>query len=189
MKATLRPGHVDIWRFVAAGDTADDAVAWHRQVRGRSRRVLADYAGVNPADLVIERGASGKPFIAGESALHYNLSHCRDLALLAVSGERELGIDVETQRPITDPDRLARRAFDPTDRALLASCLPARKPLAFLLLWTRFEARQKSHGHGIFSTPVDRDRVRCQSLRISDRHIACICTSGQSPLALRFFDA
>jgi hypothetical protein len=47
-----------------------------------------------------EEGRFGKPMLAGafEGALRFNVSHSGELALYAVSGEREVGVDVEEIR-------------------------------------------------------------------------------------------
>jgi phosphopantetheinyl transferase len=64
------------------------------------RRVLAVYLGEEPDRIRLERGEHGKPRLAGAGArLEFNLSHSRDLALVAVSGELEVGVDVERVRP------------------------------------------------------------------------------------------
>ncbi|HKO39194.1 MAG TPA: hypothetical protein VJU14_12580 [Solirubrobacterales bacterium] len=64
------------------------------------RRVLAVYLREQPQEIELTRGKHGKPRLAADSArLEFNLSHSGDLALVAVSGTLEVGIDVERMRP------------------------------------------------------------------------------------------
>jgi phosphopantetheinyl transferase len=64
------------------------------------RAVLAVYLREQPEQIRLERGEHGKPRLAGGAArLQFNLSHSGELALVAVSGELEVGVDVQWMRP------------------------------------------------------------------------------------------
>jgi 4'-phosphopantetheinyl transferase len=64
------------------------------------QRVLAVYLGLEPGRIRLTEGEHGKPRLAGpQGQLEFNLSHSGELALVAVSGEREVGIDVERVKP------------------------------------------------------------------------------------------
>lgn len=67
---------------------------------GALRRVLAVYLQERPERIRLERGAHGKPRLAGVATpLEFNLSHSGEIALVVVSGELEVGVDVEWVRP------------------------------------------------------------------------------------------
>ncbi|HEY6729935.1 MAG TPA: hypothetical protein VI039_02805 [Solirubrobacterales bacterium] len=84
-------GEVHVWRLGTAADPL--------------RRVLAVYLGEEPARIQLEKGEHGKPRLAGnEPPLKFNLSHSGDLALVAVSGANEMGVDVERLRPKREAD-------------------------------------------------------------------------------------
>src|SRR5437868_3371012 len=60
--------------------------------RGQLRRVLARYLG--STDVHLACSSFGKPFLE-DCPLTFNISHSGDLALIAVSRQRSVGIDVE----------------------------------------------------------------------------------------------
>ena len=94
---------------------------WPRS-RALLRLLLARYSG-QPADsLELQPGTFGKPRLARDAQLHFNLSHSGPLALYALSREGPVGVDVE--------------------RA-------GRRPAAFLRDWTRREAAVKCLGTGL----------------------------------------
>lgn len=179
------PTQVDVWR-IDLDERAESAKACTHDAL---HEILARYLPDGRQAVVIERSTSGKPCLSNPGfPLRFNLSHCRDLALVAISACCELGIDVERRRSLGDPLRLARRAFSDADVAILESLPPDRQPAGFLDLWTQLEARQKAFGRGVFAAPVDRASVRCITLRPTPHHYACVCgAQPRGALELRFF--
>ncbi|MEO3872002.1 4'-phosphopantetheinyl transferase superfamily protein [Nonomuraea sp. B12E4] len=115
--------------------------------RSRLRRTLASYLGVEPGAVRLRRGRHGKPELAGDGP-RFNLSHSGDVALLAVSATRDVGVDVERVRHDMDVVRLAHRFFTPGEYALVRGA--ERPPDAFARLWTRKEACVKALGGTLF---------------------------------------
>jgi 4'-phosphopantetheinyl transferase len=69
--------------------------------RGALRSILGGYALRAPAELSFSYNPRGKPALSdasGEPSLRFNISHARELALLAFSSGREVGIDLEYMR-------------------------------------------------------------------------------------------
>ena len=164
--------HADIWR-IAQGPDSEHSM--RERAHAALREILARYAGISTERLRIENASGGKPFLATPpGAVEFNLSHCPDLALLAVSMRSPVGVDVEADRKVDDPLRLARRVLDVSDLALLEAQTPAGRPALFLDLWTQFESRQKALGRGIFAERADPDGLRGISFRPTGRHIACV---------------
>ena len=86
---------------------------------------------------------AGKPRI---DDLHFNLSHGGEVAVVAVSGEREVGVDVEPVRRDSQAEVVAPRVLAAPELAELAAApAPARHEL-FLRFWTRKEALVKAYG-------------------------------------------
>lgn len=123
------------------------------------RRILAGYLNRDPAHLEFVTGEHGKPELANAGApsnraLHFNLSHSGDLALVAVSLHGAVGVDVEQWRDRIQPMEIAERFFSPFERDALRA-LPAHdgdgEPLqrGFFSTWSRKEAYLKATGHGI----------------------------------------
>jgi 4'-phosphopantetheinyl transferase len=114
------------------------------------RSVLAERSGLEPLALRFSTGPHGKPLLAlNEGALHFNLSHSGELALIAVSASVEVGVDVEHIRPIHDVSRLAERFFTAAEASALAALPEADRNTAFFRMWTRKEALLKATGQGI----------------------------------------
>ena len=119
--------------------------------RGATRRILGQCLGRPPARLTWHTGPWGKPRIAGhEDTVRFNLSHCAGHALLAVTGPRDIGVDLERARPGRDAVALSRRYFPAEESALVAETAEDRRPDVFLTLWTRKEACTKAAGASLF---------------------------------------
>ncbi|HEX5415197.1 MAG TPA: 4'-phosphopantetheinyl transferase superfamily protein, partial [Chloroflexota bacterium] len=127
-------------------------------VRGWLRTMLAAYLDDAPANLRFTYGSHGKPAIASRNPpdLRFNLSHSADVALLAVTRGREVGVDVELRRG--GKLRLAERFFAADEVARLRSLPADEQERAFYRCWTRKEAFVKARGEGL-SLPLRRFSV------------------------------
>lgn len=132
-------------RFRREGDRQRFTVA-HAAVR----LLIADYLSVDARTIHFQTAEHGKPFIPG-MPVQFNLSHSGELALLAVTHERNIGIDVEEDRQVPDAMRLAERFFSKAEIERMQRL--ATDPLAlnrgFLECWTRKEAFIKAVGYGL----------------------------------------
>ena len=125
--------------------------------RGRLRETLAGYLGLEPSELGLAVGDHGKPHVSvaqGENGLCFNLSHAGDLALLALSSQCELGIDLEQREDNLLFQGMARQFFSIREQAELFSLPPELQLTAFYRCWTRKEAYLKGCGSG-FSQPAN----------------------------------
>ena len=119
---------------------------------GALRVILGGYLSANPGDLSFAVNEHGKPVLAErrrEGGVTFNLSHSRDLALVAVARNREIGVDVEYMRDPKNPGQLAKRFFAEEEKLFLASHPPEEMKSAFFRCWTRKEAYVKGLGRGI----------------------------------------
>ncbi len=173
----LRPGEIHLWcagldvpqavESILSSLSADErerAAHFAKQLlrdrfvigRGMLRAILAKYLATDPGELQFRYGGSGKPVLAppwGSRGLHFNLSHCEGLGLLAVA-DREVGIDVECVRSVASMPELVERCFTVEEKAAWRELPPDAQPRAFFLAWTRKEAWLKAVGSG-FSFPLD----------------------------------
>jgi 4'-phosphopantetheinyl transferase len=123
--------------------------------RGVLRRLIGLYLDLNPANIQFIYSDYGKPFLdRKETALTFNVSHSGDLALLAFSYNRLIGVDVERIRPLSDAKPIAERFFSPTEYNQFITVPEKLEVEAFFNCWTRKEAYIKAIGDGL-SYPLD----------------------------------
>lgn len=112
------------------------------------RSLLSRYLKI-PADRIsIETSGDGKPVLT-EDSLHFNVSHSGDLALLAVSRDAPVGVDLEKIDPSRDMQAIARRYFHPNESKRLQEVAVSDRTPLFYRLWTLKEAYLKALGTGI----------------------------------------
>ncbi len=118
------------------------------------RSLLSEATGVPPLDLQFSEGPHGKPFLAEPAtAPHFNLSHTKGLAVIAISPEHELGIDTEATDRSVNALELARRVFTPAEIATLEALEGAALGERFFRYWTAKEAFLKATGRGLSLDP------------------------------------
>lgn len=115
------------------------------------RRILGGYLGTGALEVEFIRGPKGKPALAGDAAgnVRFNLSHSGGLALVAVSWNHEVGVDVERIRGGLNQMALARLALGTQAVELLIASEPERCTATFFRLWVRHEASIKCQGIGL----------------------------------------
>lgn len=107
--------------------------------------VYAQERGITlPEPLRFAETPSGKPYLAEQSAVHFNLSHCKGLAVCLLS-PYACGVDVEAKRLMRD--KVVRRSYSKTEQTAIAAA--EDKDLLFTRLWTLKEAYVKALGIGI----------------------------------------
>ena len=176
---TLSPHQVHIWR--AALDLppevvqqigtflADDERARARRFhferdrrrftvgRGVLRLILSRYLKIIPDEIQLSYGPQGKPYLSEPplpGSLLFNVSHSHELALIAFTDHREIGIDVEYLRPMPDLEAIATHFFARQETETLLN-LPTNQQIeGFFNCWTRKEAYIKAIGQGL-TMPLD----------------------------------
>ncbi|MEP6707580.1 MAG: phosphopantetheine-protein transferase, partial [Pyrinomonadaceae bacterium] len=82
--------------------------------RGSLRIILSGYLKKNPTELSFSYSNYGKPALFGEPAsseLSFNLSHAHELALIAVTRNLAIGVDIEFIRSEFAAEEIAERFF------------------------------------------------------------------------------
>jgi 4'-phosphopantetheinyl transferase len=123
------------------------------------RQILHRYTGVPPGALRFATGETGKPYLEnlekpGAFPLSFNLSHSGELALVAVGGVPEIGVDVERTRPMPDWEEIARVSFHAAETEWVRTTAADRQTEAFFQVWTAKEAYIKASGRGM-AHPLD----------------------------------
>ncbi|CAG6398373.1 4'-phosphopantetheinyl transferase superfamily protein [Streptomyces cocklensis] len=115
---------------------------------GAVRHIVAGRTGAAAAEIRFVRGPHGKPEVADPgSCVQVNLSHSGDVAMVAVTAGRRVGVDVQRIVPGLDTVAMARRYF-PAEEAefVRAAADPVARAARFARLWSRKEALVKAHG-------------------------------------------
>ena len=174
--------------------------------RGLLRLMLGKYLNLNPKHLQFEYGAHGKPYLEHGNGLQFNLSHAGDLAMLAFSQGRPVGVDVESRERGIRGEEIAFRFFSPAEQAQMRGFPAKDRPAAFLRGWTRKEAFIKARGESILKelgrfsvslSPGDLapireiegnhgapTRWRMHTVE-TDKYLATVCWEGTADLSCR----
>ena len=120
--------------------------------RGTLRAILGQYLDIAPKQVEFEYQPRGKPLLAAKFAdkgLLFNLSHSQDLALLGISYQHQIGVDLEYIRTMSDLEGLAKRFFSAREYEYLRLLSPAQQQQIFFRYWTCKEAYLKATGDGL----------------------------------------
>lgn len=122
--------------------------------RSALRLILSRYLDCSAAELEFQYNDHGKPellFPQGEG-LGFNLSHTKELALVAISKGRNVGVDIS---PLRSPDGqnldwvpIAKRSFSVTEQTELFALREAFQAQMFHRVWCQKEAYTKGIGEG-----------------------------------------
>lgn len=201
----LAPGNVHVWR-APLGESPERASRFrpflsdheiiranrcripHPQyqfvvTRGVLRTLLSRYVGVPPTELHFENQPHGKPILVTPSTdpIQFNVSHARGMALIAITLQHAVGIDVEwIDRTVQDRD-IAERYFSKRESAYLMALPPPERTQQFFSYWTCKEAYLKMEGRGItgglaqceLSIEPDQSKVRLSLLDRQEQSEAC----------------
>ena len=125
--------------------------------RGALRQVLALYLSEKPDNVQFEYGKNGKPFVPN-NPFQFNLSHAGEVALIGITKNHQIGIDVEIINRKVEVERVAQHFFAKGEIERLMALPEAQRYEAFFNCWTRKEAFIKATGDGL-SFPLDQFEV------------------------------
>jgi 4'-phosphopantetheinyl transferase len=160
------PADLALLRSTLSPDERDRAARFYFEpdreryiaARGLLRRLLGQYLQTAPAEVTFRYGPRGKPEVEQPTtaqAVQFNVSHRGSYALYAFVRAREVGVDVEQLRNVSEAMAIARNHFTPAETRLLEQATSASNGReCFFRLWTRKEAVIKAVGTGL-SMPLD----------------------------------
>lgn len=113
-----------------------------------ARRYTAAFCNKKPEEMEFDFGEHGKPFVVN-GRVHYNLSHCQNYVVLAVS-EKPIGVDVEVVREFSA--LVAQKKFTEQEVEYIAAAGREGRSMqqAFYEIWTAKEAYLKYTGEGLY---------------------------------------
>ena len=158
----------------------DDGRRW-ATARAALRVLLGERAGVHPREVAFTHGPHGKPHVDGGP--YFNLSHAGGIALVALAGAREVGIDVERT------DRRSHailRALTEREREALGE-RPGH--LDLMRVWCRKEALAKATGGGLRWAPERFDTTApsgyvLEDLEVVRGYVAALALEGDAPYSI-----
>lgn len=149
-RRTLEPDELD-----RAGRFRFERLQRHFVVaRGFLRHVLGRYLAAKPSELRFSYNDYGKPSLAGEESLRFNMSHSHEVGLVAVTRDAAVGVDVEHIRADFASEDIATRFFSRLEVETFSSLPKEERVAAFFRCWSRKEAYIKAIGKGL-SQPLD----------------------------------
>jgi 4'-phosphopantetheinyl transferase len=126
--------------------------------RGILRSLIGKYLEINPAEISFQYSEFGKPGIADNHSLQFNISHSQNVALFAFIKKLNVGIDVEFVNQDIEVEDIATKFFSANEVSNLLALPEKQHALGFFNCWTRKEAFIKAVGEGL-SFPLDKFEV------------------------------
>lgn len=116
--------------------------------RGILRCLLSSYLEQSPQSIEFVYELGGKPRLAGEPPLHFNVSHSGNYALYAFTRQYEVGIDIEYINKDLEIEDIVSIILSSDERTHWNSIPSKDKVQVFFRLWTCKEAYLKASGEG-----------------------------------------
>lgn len=113
------------------------------------RKVLSRYLSCPMQELSFVRNEWGKPSLNREhdSGIQFSLSRSQEVAILAVSGGGEVGVDVEYQFGRVGDDLGMMKQFSQAEQKFIKEAVDSKR--AYFEIWARKEAYLKAIGRGL----------------------------------------
>ena len=120
--------------------------------RAMQRQILAGYVGAAPHEIRFGYVAMGKPTLAhpNDIGLSFNTTHSGDLVIIAVTTNRDVGVDVEEIRPIPRALRVSKRVYSAAEHEWLSSLPADQLDREFLSIWVKREGTAKARGDSVW---------------------------------------
>ncbi|MFP6808179.1 MAG: 4'-phosphopantetheinyl transferase superfamily protein [Pseudomonadales bacterium] len=174
----LEQGRIDIWRIDLNSPGSSDAsvlddthlsedellragkfvfpIDRNTFARSRSalRIILSRYLECTAADIVFQYNEQGRPSLTGDQfgQIAFNLSHIRELALIAVTTNCKIGVDLirlhQDNGRALDWIPIARRSFSRDEQRHLFNLPKENQEPMFHRIWGQKEAYTKAIGEG-----------------------------------------
>lgn len=118
--------------------------------RGFLRKILGKYLQIKPETIKFCYNLFGKPYLE-DSSIQFNLSHSSQIALIVITKGKKIGIDIEDINKFVDTNSIKEYLFLNKEIDWLHDINLLEDKELILGMWTKFEARYKAKGHGIYN--------------------------------------
>lgn len=131
--------------------------------RGSLRLLLSKQLDCNAKDITFYYGEYGKPsLIKNNKTLKFNVSHSKDMIVIALCNNYDIGVDIEYIKRDFDVFDIVENYFSKKEIKTLNSLPKPEQTAAFFRGWTRKEAFIKAKAKGL-SFPLDSFSVSIDS--------------------------
>jgi 4'-phosphopantetheinyl transferase len=117
--------------------------------RGILRCLLSDATGIAAEQIQFAEGLAGKPYLFGRCGPHFNVSHSGSFALIGLSENGPVGVDIERMHFTGDELSVAQSHFSAAEYRALLGLEQESMLCSFYKIWTCKEAVLKACGAGI----------------------------------------
>ena len=127
---------------------------------------------------IFEYNEHGKPSIVGHPEIYFNLSHCKEAVVCAIS-DKPVGVDVESHREFSE----SLINYTLNDEEIAEIRKSYNVAAAFIRLWTMKEATSKLIGTGIthdVKSLIDTKKYKYTTVE-RQRYTYTICENLDSP--------
>lgn len=159
--------------------------------RAALRRILGRYLCTSPMSLRFEYDAYGKPKLREpQTAIEFNVSHSRDIALIALARKLAVGIDVEAVRNDFIVGDILRLVFSTRELERLQAMPPEEQRLETFRTWAAKEAYLKANGKGLSVAPnsLEANELPVRVLDVRDGFAAALATAEDAAIEVRKFE-
>ena len=138
--------------------------------RAALRTILGGSMHIAPGQIRISANRYGKPYLSDpEGGIRFNVSHSHGLAVIAVTLDREIGVDLEFVDRDFDISSIPSSLYTPSGLSRFRSLPPDLQVEEFFSAWTRKEAVLKATGDGLSSSEELQSAIRS----INDDDLPC----------------
>lgn len=123
--------------------------ALHACAHAALRAVTAAYTGLRAPRVAFTTGEFGKPYVASDPGLRVSLAHTDGMALVAVTRDGPVGVDVERITALHDPAGMRRQVLSPWEAARWPETAEDTAQSGLFTHWTCKEAVLKAIGSGL----------------------------------------
>ncbi|MDQ2891028.1 MAG: 4'-phosphopantetheinyl transferase superfamily protein [Gemmatimonadota bacterium] len=147
-------------------------------VRDTARSIIGALLHVPASRIELFATAKGKPLLRNDSALHFSISHSRDVSMIALTRVAPVGVDIEKIRAVPNAEAILRRFFGENEIAEVLS--DDRRDFRFIEAWTRAEARVKVRGASMWEAATPDASTTVRQLIAPDGFVAAIAVAANS---------
>ena len=117
--------------------------------RGMLRVILASYLDQHPAQIGFKYNNFNKPALEVNTQIFFNASSSQNVAIVAVTPEKRIGVDIEFLDEKFPKMEIAERYFSPDEVSSIRDLPRELQTAAFFECWTKKEAYVKAIGDGM----------------------------------------